>query len=123
MPFYLLITALFLPANLWAAVTPHLHNDLSMRLLHGASVMVLLPAWVDLLRDLQHTRHRLQNLCQLLLGLYLAILTVVNLWIFTAGMGVEMGWLNHLLLGLAMVCVITFYLLRPEASGGLIRPQ
>jgi hypothetical protein len=38
-------------------------------------------------------------------------------------MGVEMGWLNHLLLSLAMVCVITFYLLRPEASGGLIRPQ
>ena len=32
---YLVFCSLLIPANLWAAITPHLHSDLSMRVLHG----------------------------------------------------------------------------------------
>ena len=49
---YLLITALFIPLNLSTAITPHLHSDLSTRVLHGGSVLLLLPDRVDLLGEL-----------------------------------------------------------------------
>ena len=42
MPIFLLIAALFIPVNLWAAITPHLQSDLSMRMLHGSSLLLLL---------------------------------------------------------------------------------
>ena len=29
---YLVLSSLLIPANLWAAITPHLHSDLSTRL-------------------------------------------------------------------------------------------
>ena len=40
---YLLLTSLLIPVNIWAAITPHLHSVVSMRILHGVSVLVLLP--------------------------------------------------------------------------------
>jgi hypothetical protein len=30
---YLFVASLLIPVNLWAAITPHLHSDLSMRIL------------------------------------------------------------------------------------------
>jgi hypothetical protein len=118
MPIFLLIAALFIPLNLWAAITPHLHSDLSMRLLHGSSLLLLLPALVDLLRTLMGVGNRLRGLLSMVLAVFLLTLTVVNLQIVYSGMGVEMGWLAHIFLSLAMTAVITFYLLRPEESSG-----
>ena len=40
---YLILCSLLVPANIWAAITPHMHSDLSMRVLHGLSTLVLLP--------------------------------------------------------------------------------
>jgi hypothetical protein len=114
--FYLLIAALFIPLNLWAAITPHLHSDHSMRVLHGVSVLLLLPGLVDLLGDLKGTRVAPRRMAQLVLAIFLITLTVINGWVVVAGMGVEMGWLNHLLLCLALLALIAFYLLRPEES-------
>jgi hypothetical protein len=123
MPFYLLTAALFIPFNIWAAITPHLHSDLSMRILHGVSTLLLLPALVDLLVDLRSTRSPLRRLLQLVLSTFLVVLAVVNLWIVHAGMGVDMGWLDHLFLALAMASLILFYLLRPEERTMLERFQ
>ena len=50
---YLVFCSLLIPANLWAAITPHLHSDLSMRVLHGMSTLALLP----MLLSLWHGRH------------------------------------------------------------------
>lgn len=116
MAFYLLITALFIPLNLWASITPHLHSDLSMRFLHGVSVLLLLPGLVDLLSDLMGTRVAPRRVAQLVLAIFLITLAVINSWIVYAGMGVERGWLDHLFLCLAMLALIVFYLLRPQES-------
>ena len=35
--------SLLIPVNLWAAITPHLHSDVSMRIPHGVSTLLLLP--------------------------------------------------------------------------------
>ena len=40
---YLILCSLLIPVNISAAITPHLHSDLSMRILHGLSTVVLLP--------------------------------------------------------------------------------
>ena len=40
---YLIAVSLLIPANLWAAITPHLHSEVSMRILHGVSTLALLP--------------------------------------------------------------------------------
>ena len=40
---YLILCSLLIPVNIWAAITPHLLSDLSMRILHGLSTVVLLP--------------------------------------------------------------------------------
>ena len=40
---YLIAVSLLIPANLWAAITPHLHSEVSMRILHGLSTLALLP--------------------------------------------------------------------------------
>ena len=45
---YLVFCSLMIPANLWAAITPHLHSDLSMRVLHGMSTLALLPLLLSL---------------------------------------------------------------------------
>ena len=34
---YLIFCSLLIPANIWAAITPHLHSELSMRILHGVA--------------------------------------------------------------------------------------
>jgi uncharacterized membrane protein len=80
-------------------------------------VLLLLPALVELLREMRHPRRPLERLLQVVLAIFLVTLAVVNLWIVQAGMGVEMGWLDHLFLSLAMVALITFQLLRPEPGG------
>ena len=52
---YLILCSLLIPVNLWAAITPHLHSDLSMRILHGASTLLLLPLLVTLWNCLLYT--------------------------------------------------------------------
>lgn len=42
---YLILCTLLVPANLWATITPHLHSEVSMRLLHALSTAVLIPLW------------------------------------------------------------------------------
>ena len=55
---YLLLCSLLVPANAWAAITPHLHSDISMRILHGLSTAVLVPLLAALWKD----RHLLKLL-------------------------------------------------------------
>ena len=40
---FLVFCSLLIPVNLWAAITTHNHNEMSMRILHGVCTMVLLP--------------------------------------------------------------------------------
>ena len=86
---YLILISLLVPANLWASITPHLHSDLSMRLLHGVSTLVLLPP----LFSMWHQRRQIQRLPALLLASFSLVLIVVNTtsppsaWVFaTAGL-------------------------------------
>ena len=67
---YLLLSSLLIPANAWAAITPHLHSDLSMRVLHGLSTMVLLPLLLALWNDRRNLR--------LLPALLLAVFTIAG---------------------------------------------
>ena len=47
---FLVFCSLLIPVNLWAAITPHMHSDVSMRILHGVCTLVLLPLlWTCLL--------------------------------------------------------------------------
>ena len=32
---FLVFCSLLIPVNLWAAITPHMHSDVSMRIMHG----------------------------------------------------------------------------------------
>ena len=107
---YLVFCSLLIPANLWAAITPHLHSDLSMRVLHGIATVALLP----LLMVLWQQRRQLQPVAALVLGVFAVVLVIVNSWITTMGMGVEFGWLDHVLLALANISVLVFFLLQPE---------
>lgn len=108
---YLIVVSLLVPSNLWAAITPHLHSDLSMRLLHGISTAVLLPP----LWSLWQQRQRVQKLPAVLLSSFAVVLVVVNCQITLEGMGVQYGWVDHLFLAIACVAVLGFYLLsEPE---------
>ena len=108
---YLIVVSLLVPSNLWAAITPHLHSDLSMRLLHGISTAVLLPP----LWSLWQQRQRVQKLPAVLLSSFAVVLVVVNCQITVKGMGVQYGWVDHLFLAMACVAVLGFYLLsEPE---------
>ncbi|MGC6482729.1 MAG: hypothetical protein ACON4T_04095 [Synechococcus sp.] len=109
---YLFFTSLLIPVNLWAAIQPHLHTAVSMRLLHSVSVLVLLP----LLRSLCRDRRVVQPFLALLLTIFLLVMAVVNLQIAAQGMGVEFGWLDHLLLAVASLSVEGYYLLEARAS-------
>ena len=42
------------------------------------------------------------------------MLVLVNSWITAMGMGVEFGWLDHLLLALSEVALAVFFLIAPE---------
>ena len=109
---YLVFCSLMIPANLWAAITPHLHSDLSMRVLHGMSTLALLPLLLSLWQGRQ-----LQNLLpSIVLGVFGVMLVLVNSWITAMGMGVDFGWLDHVLLALAYGSVLVFFLLKPEAE-------
>ena len=107
---YLVFCSLLIPANLWAAITPHLHSDLSMRVLHGIATVALLPLLLALWQQRQH----LQPVAALVLGVFAVVLVIVNSWITAMGMGVEFGWLDHVLLALANISVLMFFLLQPE---------
>ena len=104
---YLILVSLLVPANLWASITPHLHSDLSMRVLHGVSTLVLLPPLFSLWRQ----RRQVQRLPALLLASFAVVLVVVNSKITVMGMGVQYGWVDHLFLAIACIAVLTFYLL------------
>ena len=110
---FLLLCSLLIPVNLWAAITPHLHSDLSMRILHGFSTTVLLP----LLWALWQQRGRLHAVSALVLGVFAAMLVCINSVITVRGMAIELGWLDHLLLALSELAVVVFFLLAPDGRG------
>ena len=109
---YLFLCSLLVPANIWAAITPHMHSDLSMRVLHGLSTVALVP----LLWNLWSDRRMLQRVLSSVLSVFTAMLVLVNSWIAINGMGVDYGWLDHLMLAMAFVAVEVFFLLRPEPT-------
>ena len=109
---YLVLCSLLIPVNLWAAITPHLHSDVSMRILHGASTLLLLPLLITLWND----RRQLQAIPAIVLAVFAIVMVVVNSWITAMGMGVQFGWLDHLLLVLAQISVLLFFLLEPQPT-------
>ena len=107
---FLVFCSLLIPVNLWAAITPHMHSDVSMRILHGVCTVVLLP----LLWMLWDQRRWLRPLPALVLAIFATVMVVVNSWIAAMGMGVEFGWLDHLLLATSEVALMVFFLMAPE---------
>ena len=107
---YLLLCSLLVPANAWAAITPHLHSDISMRILHGLSTAVLVPLLAALWKD----RHLLKLLPTLILAVFSVVMLLVNSWITAMGMGVQFGWLDHIMLMAAHTSILLFFLLEPE---------
>ena len=107
---FLVFCSLLIPVNLWAAITPHMHSDVSMRILHGVCTVVLLP----LLWTLWDQRRQLHPVSALILAIFATVMVVVNSWITAMGMGVEFGWLDHLLLALSEVALTVFFLMAPE---------
>ena len=110
---FLIFCSFLIPLNLWAAITPHLHSDISMRILHGVCTVVLVPLLLALWRQ----RKFLQPVFTLILAIFCVVMLTVNAWITAMGMGVEMGWLDHLFLALSEISVVTFFLLAPEPVG------
>ena len=111
---YLIASSLLIPANLWAAITPHLHSEVSMRILHGLSTLALLPLlwqlWVRRKQDLRFF--------SLVLSIFLLVMVVVNGWITFMGMGVRFGWLDHVFLSIAASSVIAYFFAEPSLSEG-----
>ncbi len=111
---YLIVTSLLIPANLWAAITPHLHSEVTMRILHGTSTLVLLPLlwqlWVRRKQDFLPVN--------LLLAVFLLVMVFVNIWITAMGMGVKFGWLDHVFLAIACSSVIAYFFAEPALSEG-----
>ena len=107
---FLVFCSLLIPVNLWAAITPHMHSDVSMRILHGVCTAVLIP----LLWKVWEQRRLLQSLPALVLAIFATVMVVVNSWIAAMGMGVVFGWLDHLLLALSEVALVVFFLMAPE---------
>jgi len=110
---YLFLCGLMVPVNLWAAQVPHLHSDISMRTLHAVSTIVLIPILVSLWR----LRRVIYKPLAVFLAVFMVVMVVVNSWITVVGMGVEMGWLDHIFLSVASASVIPFYLFYSEPSG------
>ena len=107
---FLAFCSLLIPVNLWAAITPHMHSDVSMRILHGVCTVVLIP----LLWMLWDQRRLLRTLPALVLAIFATVMVVVNSWITAMGMGVEFGWLDHLFLAVSEVALTVFFLMAPE---------
>ena len=112
---YLMLTSLLIPVIIWAAINAHTHSDLSMRILHGVSVLVLLPLLLSLWRD----RRVIQTFPAIVLTSFVVVMMVVNVTIAYQGMGVDFGWIDHLLLALAALSVEAYYLLEDQASSPL----
>jgi len=112
---YLMLTSLLIPVNIWAAINAHTHSDLSMRILHGVSVLMLLPLFPSLWRD----RRVIRRFPAIMLASFLTVMVVVNVSIAYHGMGVDFGWIDHLLLALAALSVEAYYLLEDQASSPL----
>jgi hypothetical protein len=109
MIYYLVFCSLLIPVNLWAAITPHLHSDLSMQILHATSTLILLP----LLVSLWSQRKRLNHFISFILSTFLSVMVVINTWIAFMGMGVRNGWIDHLFLALAAMSVEVYFLFMP----------
>ncbi|AII50033.1 hypothetical protein KR52_12950 [Synechococcus sp. KORDI-52] len=109
---FLVFCSLLIPVNLWAAITPHMHSDLSMRILHGLCTLVLIP----LLWTLWDQRRWLKPVPSLMLALFAVVMVVVNSWITAMGMGVEFGWLDHLFLALSEIALAVFFLTAPQET-------
>lgn len=109
---YLLLCAFMVPVNLWAAITPHLHSEVSMRILHLVSTLVLIPVLISLWQS----RHSVLKALAVLYAVFLVVMAVVNSWITAMGMGVEFGWLDHIFLSISAASVIVFYLVAPDSS-------
>ncbi len=112
---YLMLTSLLIPVNIWAAINAHTHSDLSMRILHGVSVLVLLPLLLSLWRD----RRVIKTFPAIVLMSFVIVMVVVNVTIAYQGMGVDFGWIDHLFLALAALSVEAYYLLEEQASSPL----
>lgn len=109
MIYYLIFCSLLIPVNLWAAITPHLHSDLSMQILHATSTLILLPLLVSLWTQ----RKRLNHFISFILSTFLSVMVVINTWIAFMGMGVRNGWIDHLFLALAAMSVEVYFLCMP----------
>ena len=107
---FLVFCSLLIPVNLWAAITPHMHSDVSMLILHGICTVVLL----TLLWTRWDQRRLLRPNPALILSIFATVMVVVNSWITAMGMGVEFGWLDHLFLALSEVALTMFFLMAPE---------
>ena len=107
---FLVFCSLLIPVNLWAAITPHMHSDPSLRILHGVCTAVLIP----LLWKLWDQRRMLRPVPALVLAIFAMVMVLVNSWIAATGISVEFGWLDHLLLALSEVALTVFFLMAPE---------
>lgn len=112
MIYYLVFCSLLIPVNLWAAITPHLHSDLSMQILHATSTLILLPLLVSLWTQ----RKRLNHFISFILSTFLSVMVVINTWVAFMGMGVRNGWIDHLFLALAAMSVEAYFLCIPAAE-------
>lgn len=112
MIYYLVFCSLLIPVNLWAAITPHLHSDLSMQILHATSTLILLPLLVSLWTQ----RKRLNHFISFILSTFLSVMVVINTWIAFMGMGVRNGWIDHLFLALAATSVEAYFLFMPAPA-------
>lgn len=112
MIYYLIFCSLLIPVNLWAAITPHLHSDVSMQILHAISTLILLPLLVSIWQQRKH----LNQLISFILSIFLCVMVVINTWIAFMGMGVRNGWIDHLFLALAAVSVEAYFLFMPTAA-------
>ena len=112
MIYYLIFCSLLIPVNLWAAITPHLHSDVSMQILHAISTLILLP----LLASLWSQRKHLTQLISFILSIFLCVMVVINTWIAFMGMGVRNCWIDHLFLALAAASVEAYFLFMPAAE-------
>ncbi|NCG16331.1 MAG: hypothetical protein GWP23_05095 [Synechococcales cyanobacterium H12SWP_bin.12] len=110
--YYLVFCSLLIPVNLWAAITPHLHSDMSMQVLHAISTLILLPLLVSLWKQRKH----LNQLICFILSVFLSVMVLINTWITFMGMGVRNGWFDHIFLALAAASVEAYFLLKPEPA-------
>ena len=112
MIYYLIFCSLLIPVNLWAAITPHLHSDVSMQILHAISTLILLPLLVSIWKQRKH----LNQFISFILSIFLCVMVVINTWIAFMGMGVRNGWIDHLFLALAAASVEAYFLFMPATE-------